>query len=462
MSQREEWGSRLGFVFAAVGSAVGLGVLWKFPYTVGSNGGGLFLLAYFLCLIIIGTPVLIGELMLGRLSQRAAVGSFSTLTQDRPNWKIAGWLGVLSSFLIMSFYSVVAGWGMSYILMSLSGFYQNASVKDMAEVFSRLSQSGGITLFWHFLFTLITMAIVLGGVRKGIEFWSKIMTRSLFIILLALFLFSLRLDGFPKAIRFVFYPDLNVFKFSSILEALGLAFFTLSLGQGIMISYGSYLRKKENIPQLASVISIAAIIVAILAALTIFPVIFTFGFKPQEGLGMIFKTLPYLFAKLPGSLVVSTIFFTLFVFTALTSAIPFIEVPATNLMELFGWSRKKATLLVALSTFLFGIPSALSSSNTLFASWPKIYKLSFFETIDKLVSVWIIPIGGFLTAFYIGWVLERKILQDDFPLGKEWRLFFRVWHFFMKWVIPAVIFVIILQKSGLVDFDKVFASNKMS
>ncbi len=450
---REHWGSRLGFLFSAIGSAIGLGVLWKFPYTVGNNGGGLFLCAYFLCIVLIGIPVLIGELMLGRVSQRASVGSFATLTRDKPNWKIAGWLGVLSSFLIMSFYSVIAGWGMSYILMSLTGFYQRLTPQDMSNVFDTLYQSGSITLFWHFLFTLITMAIVLSGVRKGIELWSKIMTRALLIILCIFFLYSMTLDGFGKAAHFIFYPNLQEFKFSSILEALGLAFFTLSLGQGIMISYGSYMRKQENIPQLASVVGLAVIIVAILAALTIFPVAFTFNFEPQQGIGLIFKTLPYLFVQLPGALIMSTVFFTLFVFTALTSSIPFLEVVATNLMELIGWSRKKATLCVAASTFLFGIPSAFSGSNKIFTSWKNIYGVSFFDTIENLVSVWVIPIGGLLTALYIGWALDRNISSQDFPIGNRWKTFFGIWYFFMKWIIPITILLIILQKSGLVNFD---------
>ncbi|CCB88287.1 sodium-dependent transporter [Simkania negevensis] len=457
---REHWGSRLGFILAAVGSAIGLGVLWKFPYTVGNNGGGLFLFTYFICIIAIGIPVLIGELLLGRKSQRAAVGAFATLTEEKPRWKVAGWLGVISSFLIMSYYSVIAGWGMSYILMSLSGFYHNLSSTDMASVFQKLSESGSITVFWHFLFTVITMGIVLSGVRKGIEFWSKIMTRALFAILFCLFLYSMTLEGFGKAAHFIFYPDLARFKFSSVLEALGLAFFTLSLGQGIMISYGSYMRKQENIPQMACVIGFSVIIVAILAALTIFPVIFTFGFQPEQGTGLIFKTLPYLFAQLPGALVVSTIFFTLFVFTALTSAIPFIEVVATNLMELLGWSRKKAVLIVAASTFTFGIPSALSNSHEIFRDWQSIYGINFLDTIDNLVSVWIIPIAGLLTAIYIGWVLKRDIPKNEFPFGKKWHFYFLLWRFFIKWIIPITIFLIILQKSGLVDFDYIFGLSR--
>ncbi len=454
---REHWSSRLGFLLAAIGSAVGLGVLWKFPYVVGQNGGGLFLLTYFLCIVVIGIPILIGELMLGRRSQRAAIGAFAVLGEGRPgNWRIAGWFGVLSSFLILSFYSVIAGWGMSYILMSLSGFYQNLSGKEIGDVFEKLHGSGSITLFWNFLFTTITMGIVLSGVRTGIEFCAKIMTRALFIILLGLFFYSMTLDGFGEAVRFIFNPVVNQFKFSSALEALGLAFFTLSLGQGIMISYGSYLKKEENIPLMATIIAFSVIFVAILAALTIFPVIFTFGFEPQQGSGLIFKTLPYLFAQLPGSLVISTVFFTLFVFTALTSSIPFIEVPATNLMELLGWTRKKAVILVAVGTFIIGIPSALAGANELFINWDKIYGMNFLNTIDELVSVWIIPIGGLLTSIFIGWILRKAPSREEFPEGSGWHKFFLLWHFLMKWLIPVFILLIILQKSGLINFDSLF------
>lgn len=454
MSQvREHWGSRLGFILAAVGSAIGLGVLWKFPYTVGQNGGGLFIFTYILCIVVIGVPVLIGELLLGRSSQRAAVGAFQVLSEGSSHWKIAGWFGVLSSFLIMSFYSVIAGWGMSYVLMSLSGFYQHFPADEISHVFTKLSHSGGISLFWHFLFTIIVMSIVLSGVRKGIEFWSKIMTRALFVILTGLFLYSLTMKGFGKAVQFIFYPNWKEFHFSSVLEALGLAFFTLSLGQGIMISYGSYMRKKENIPQMACIIGFSVVVVSILAAMTIFPVIFTFGFEPQQGSGLIFKTLPYLFAQIPGSLVISMIFFTLFVFTALTSAIPFVEVVATNIMELANWPRRRAVLLVAAGTFLFGIPSALASTSHLFPNWQSIYGMNFLDTIDNFVSTWIIPIGGLLTALFVGWGLKQEISKEEFPLGRKWQIFYKIWHFFMKWFIPLTIFLIILQKSGIINLD---------
>ena len=450
---REHWSSRIGFLMAAIGSAIGLGLLWKFPYTVGENGGGLFLFSYFICLLIVGIPIFIAELILGRSSQRGAVGAYQVHDKKGSGWKVVGWLGVISSFLIMSFYSVIAGWGMSYILMSLNGVYQSSSITDVAEAFTTLSESGGISLFWHFLFTLITVGIVISGVRKGIEFWASIMTKALLILLLILFFYTLTLDGFSKAASFIFSPNIAQFKLSSIIEALGLAFWTLSIGQGIMISYGSYMKRSESIVQMSGVVAGSVIIVAILAALMIFPVVFTFDLPPQAGPGLIFKTLPYLFAKLPGALVISTMFFALFVFTALTSAIPLVEVVATNLMELYRMTRKKAVLLVGAGTFIFGIPSAFSNTQIIFPSWTEIYGMDFLKTIDSLVSIWLIPVGGLLSALFVGWVMEKRVIYDEFVSGMRFSFLWGPWRFFIRWIVPVTIFIIIIQKSGLFDFD---------
>lgn len=446
---REHWGSRLGFLLSAIGSAIGLGVLWKFPYIVGNHGGGLFLLMYVVAIIVIGIPVLIGELHLGRVAGLSSIGAFSSLSEGKRNWKIAGYLSCLSSFLIMSFYSVIAGWGMSYILISISTTYQTLSPEKISSLFVTLSESGSITLFWHFSFTAITAAIVISGVRKGIEFWSKIMTRLLILLLVLLFLYSITLEGFEKAWQFIFQIHWSTFSFSHALEALGLAFFTLSLGQGIMISYGSYMRKEENIPQLAIIISSAVLLVSLLAALTIFPVIFTFGFAPEEGEGLIFKTLPFLFAKIPGGNLLATMFFILFVFTALTSSIPFIEVLTTNLMERKHYSRKKAALLSAAAAALFGIPSALSIPKTIFPHWDLVYGKTFLQTIDQFVSVWIIPLCGLLTAIFVGWVVKKEWLMKAFPQKKGWKTAYKFWYLLIRWVIPLLIIGIILQKSAL-------------
>lgn len=446
---REHWSSRIGFLLAAIGSTVGLGLLWKFPYVIGQNGGGLFLITYFLCVFIVGIPVFIAELILGRRTQAAAITSFQVAAPDRPGWKIAGHLGVLSSFLIMSFYSVISGWGMSYILMSINGFYRGKSMEEVGLIFDQLSQSGGITLLWHFLFTLITMAIVMSGVRKGIEYWSKIMVRILLVLLVALFLYSLTLPGFGKAARFVFLPSYGVFSISSVLEALGLAFMTMSLGQGVMISYGSYLGPRENVVKMSLIIAGSVLIVAILAALTIFPVVFSFGLPPDSGPGLVFKTLPYLFAKLPGSVVISTVFFTLFVFTALTSAVPLIEVVTTNIMELYGTKRKITSLGVSLATFLFGIPSALAASGDLFPEWKAIFGSNFLDTINDFVSIWVIPFAGLFTSLFVGYIMDDKATYEEITNGQDMRLVWLIWRFFIRYIVPVVICTIIIQKSGL-------------
>ena len=449
---REQWSSRFGFLTAAIGSAIGLGVLWKFPYTVGQNGGGLFLLSYFACLILIGLPLLIAELVLGRQTQRAAVGAFELLDKKKSGWKLAGWFGVLASFLIMSFYSVISGWGLSYILTSLIGGDRSLS-QDPAQTFFHLSTSGEISLFWHFLLTLITVSIVLSGIRKGIEKWAKVMTKALLVLLTLLFIYATTLKGFGKAARFVFYPNLVNFKLSSLIEALGLAFFTLSIGQGIMISYGSYMKKDQSIVKLAGVVCFSVVIVSILAALTIFPVVFTFGLSPEEGYGLIFKTLPHLFEQLPGSTLLSTMFFTLFVFTALTSAIPLIEVVASNLMELYQMKRKKAGMIVGIACFILGIPSAYANDPSIFPNWSKIYGLDFLQTVDNFVSIWIIPIAGLLSAIFVGWIMEKRVSEEAFLREKRLKFLFYYWRGFMRYLIPAIIIIIIIQKSGLYNFD---------
>lgn len=453
---REHWSSRFGFMMAAIGSAIGLGILWKFPYTVGNNGGGIFFLIYVLCVVVIGFPLFIAELILGRGTQRAAVGAFLELDKKNAGWKIGAWLGVLASFLILSFYSVIAGWGMSYVLMSITGFYQGLGPDEIKAVYTELSTSGGISLLWHFIFMLICMGIVLSGVRKGIEYWSKFMTKALLVIMLFMFCYCLTLSGFGKAFEFIFYPNPANFKLSSMIEALGLALFTLSLGQGVMISYGSYMKPGEDVVKTAAIVAGSLLIVAGLAALTIFPVVFTFGLEPEAGSGLVFQTLPYLFSQLPGALVLSTLFFILFVFTAITSSIPLIEVVATNLMELYNLPRKKTVTLVSLSIFLFGVPSAFAYAGSIFPMWSEIYGENFLETINNLVSTWVIPLAGLITSIFVGWIMNKERCKEEFLQGSKLYWVWGPWRFFIKWIAPITIIIVILQKSGIVDLDRLF------
>lgn len=454
--QREHWSSHLGFILAAAGSAVGLGTLWKFPYVTGQNGGGIFVLFYIFCTFFIGIPIFVAELILGRRAQRGAVGVFASLAQNSTVWKSVGWMGVASSFLIMSYYSVVAGWGVNYVLMSLNQFYLNRTPDEIVGIFHTLEKSGDISLFWHLVFTGLTVALVLPGVRHGIEYWTKFMTSALAVILLALCLYCTTLDGFGQAVHFLFYPNIGNFKPSAALEALGLAFFTLSLGQGIMLTYGSYLRRSDDIPKTGAIVGVMIIAVSMLAGLMIFPVIFTFGFAPEGGAGLVFKTLPILFAKLPGAMLISTTFFILLVFTALTSSVALIEVVAANFMDLYSWPRRKSVLMAGAGCFIFGIPSALAGSQLLFGNWVEIYGKNFFDTIDSLVSVWLLPIGGLMTALFVGWFLDKEIAKDEFMAGSSLKWLWRPWMFFMRWVAPAAIICIFLQQAGIINFDRIF------
>ena len=454
--QREHWGSQFGFIMAAAGSAIGLGTLWMFPYVTGANGGGLFVLLYFLFTFIVGLPIFVAELLLGRQAQRSAVGIFAHHAKERPAWKIIGWLGVASSFIIMSFYSVVSGWGLNYILMSLNQFWQGRTPDEISGVFSTLEKSPDITLFWHFLFTAIIGLVVYQGVRKGIEYWSRIMTTALLFALFALFIYSTTLSGFGEAFKFVFYPDLAKFKPSGALEALGLSFFTLSLGQGIMLTYGSYMKRSDNLPKTASIIGATVIVISILAALMIFPIIFTYGTASSSlmGPGLVFKTLPIIFSQLPaGGLVISTVFFILFVFTAITSAVALIEVIVANFIDLLGWTRKKAVLISCCATAIFGIPSALSAVGGLFPTWSEMYGLNFFDTMSSLVSSWLLPLGGFLMAIFTGWVVDKKQLYQAFSEGSKARWLFTPWLFFLRWIIPVATILILLYKSNMIDVN---------
>ncbi len=455
MTEKEHFSSKIGFLFAAIGSAVGLGVLWKFPFTVGNNGGGLFILCYILCVVLIGLPVLIGEILLGRSAGKGAVASFEVLDK-RKAWRIGGMLGVIASFFIMTFYTVIAGWGLSYIVMSLCDFSKGMDAKGVSAVFYILSNSGGISILWHGIFTFMTMLIVFSGVKEGIEYWSTIMMRLLFTFLFLLVLYNMTLPGFPKALSYLLHGEPGSFKASSILEALGLAFFTLSLGQGIMISYGGYLRKKENVPLMCTFVSIAVIIVATLAALLIFPVIFSFGFDPSMGTGMVFQTLPFLFAKLPAGKIIAVVFFSLFVFAAITSSIAFVEVVAVNIMDHYKIERKKAVLIVCIMTFIVGIPSALSASSGIFHEWKDVYGLPFLETIDQIVSVWIIPLAGLITSIFIGWIVPKSVMKEEFMHGRKGTFLFSLWYFFIKIVAPVLIMIIILQKSDLININALF------
>lgn len=453
MTQREHWGSKVGFIFATAGSAIGLGSLWRFPYITGQNGGGAFVLLYILFTALIAIPVFVAELVMGRKSQKSAVLAFSNLSNQSEKWRLVGWFNILTSFLILSYYSVISGWSVNYTLMSLSQFTEGKSPEDIRNVFEILYRSGDINVFWLFIFVLLTVGVVFGGVRKGIEYWSKILTPALLIILICLFIYSTTLPGFGEAVKFILYPDFSKLTSKGILEALGMSFFTLSVGLGIVLTYGSYLKSDDNLPATGLIIGSVSVLVSLVASLMIFPVIFTFGLEPEMGTGLVFQTLPVLFDQLPGTLVLSTVFFVLFVFTTLTSAISMMEVLVANMMEIFFWNRKKSVLIAALGVFIMGIPTALAGSGSLFGNWKEMYGTDFFGTLSSLTGDWMMPVGGLLTAIFVGWVMGKQLISEQFLMGTKMKKILPLWLFLLRYIAPIGVFIVILQTGNIINIS---------
>ncbi|NGX52202.1 MAG: hypothetical protein KR126chlam5_00497 [Candidatus Anoxychlamydiales bacterium] len=454
--QREHWGSKLGFIMATAGSAIGLGSLWRFPYIAGQNGGGAFVLLYLFFTLIIGIPAFIGELIIGRAAQKGAVGAYTELSHGSTHWKLLGWLNLLTSFIILSYYSVVSGWGINYALMSLSNFTAGKTPDQIKAIFNTVYISGDINIFWLFIFMLMTAGVVYGGIKKGIEYWSKMLMPALFAILIGLFIYSTTLPGFKEAAKFILYPDFSKLNAGSILSALGMALFTLSVGLGIILTYGSYMKSSEDIPKTSLIIGGVSVSVSLLSALMIFPIVFTFGFEPEAGPGLVFQTLPVLFSKLPGTLVLSTIFFVLFIFATLTSTISILEVLVSNLIEVFNWSRKKAVLISSFVTFLFGIPTALSGSGSLFKNWKTIYNKDFFETLNDLTADWLMPLSAFFTVLFISFAMKKAFSKEEFSKGTTIPKLMHTWFFLVRYVAPIAILIIILQQSGIINLSKLF------
>ena len=402
---RAHWGGRLALILAAVGSAIGLGNLWKFPYIAGVNGGGAFVLIYLVCIALVGIPIFISELYIGQQSQSNAVQSFEVLHKKGTWWQLPGWLGLVSAFLILSFYSVVSGWILDFEYRSLMGEFLNQSEEQTKEALGGLLADPLRQSLWLFAFVSLAVGILLKGVNKGLERCNKILMPILFLILVALLIYSFRLEGFSEAFRFLFSWDVSRLTPAGVLEAVGHSFFTLSLGMGVILVYGSYFSKSQRVSQIAISVAILDTLVALIAGLVIFSVVFTFGLEPSSGPGLIFSTLPSLFAQMPGGYVLSIIFFLLVTFAALTSAISILEVVVSYFSEKYQVSRRKVLLASGVLTYLMGLLSVFSFNKL---SDFKILGLTFFDLFDTLTSSYLLPIGGLFIALFFGWQLGEK------------------------------------------------------
>ena len=440
---RALWATRLGFILAAAGSAVGLGNIWKFPYITGQNGGGAFVLVYLACILVVGLPIMMAELMIGRHTRRNAVGAFEHLAGRRSFWVSAGWVSTLAAFLILSYYSVVAGWTLDYVLRALGGSFSGRPAEAIEGMFAGLITSGERQLLWHFIFIVLCLGIVIGGVQRGIERWSRILMPILFVLLILLLANGLLSEKAMEGIVFMFRPDFHRLTPGAILEAMGHAFFTLSLGMAAMITYGSYLRRTEDLFSVSLRVVALDTLIALMAGLAIFPIVFAAGMEPGAGPGLIFKTIPVVFSQIPGGAFFAVVFFLLLSFAALTSAISLLEAQVAYLIDERGWNRRRATATLALLAFIVGIPTALSYNAM--SEWTFIGELSFFDSVDLVASNYLLPIAGLLTAVYVGWFWKASAEKEELMAGGAGWVY-PLWHFLIRYVSPLAVAIVLFFK----------------
>ena len=434
------WSSRFAFILAATGSAVGLGNIWKFPYITGENGGGAFVLVYLACILLIGIPVLIAETLLGRRGRQSPVGTMQQLTLSEgaaKGWRLIGWNGVLASFLVLSFYAVIGGWSLVYVGHAAVGEFQDADTASIGALFGQLLSSPVSMLFWHSLFMLLVVLIVARGVRQGLEKAITWLMPLLFVLLLVLVAYAMTTGEFMRGVAFLFFPDFSSLTAEAVLVALGHAAFTLSIGIGVMMAYGSYLPAHVNIPKTALTIALLDVVVALLAGLAIFPIVFAEGLQAGEGPGLIFQTLPLAFGQIAGGGFFGTLFFLLLAMAAVTSAISMLEPVVEWLEERKGISRVKGALLGGLAIWFVGIATVLS-----FNHWAELYPLAFlpgfaernfFAIFDFMVSNLMMPLGGLAIALFAGWAMRPENLHQELGLhGSKRDLFV----FVLRYVTP--------------------------
>jgi len=580
---RAQWGSRIGFILAASGSAVGLGNIWKFPYITGENGGGLFVIIYLVCIALVGIPIMMAEIMIGRAAQKQPVAAFHQLQGRRTAWAGIGWLGVIAGFVIASFYIVVAGWAMDYSLKSVVNFtkpiHESAEVQaaeyratepiedmrlalvekraarnakplladiraelppsvwrayerytaaidaaentreaerrlmldpelagaveqvrglqprlaearqqarqDAAQHFASFSEQeiltqaedlrrrtiiadevnnrfiafagdGWASMMWAAIFMFIAIIIVARGISGGIEATCRILMPTLILLMVGIVIYGAFQPGFGEAIRFVFKPDVNKLEPSGVLEALGHAFFTLSLGMGAMITYGSYQRTGRGLASESVAIAILDTAVALLACMMMFPIIFSYDQEPGAGPGLVFMSMPLAFAEIGrGGMLLSIMFFGLLVFAAMTSAISLLEVVTSYFIDERNWLRTRAAWIVGGAIFLLSIPSAFSlDPEFAMTGWEASFGTNFFDTMDYLTSNWMLPLGGLFIALYAGWVMPRR-LQTAEVEGLAPALFMG-WLVLIRFVAPALVIVVLIQKVGIINVDDLF------
>ncbi len=445
MKQRGQFASKFGILAAAVGSAVGLGNIWKFPYIAGANGGGAFLLVYIGCVLLLGFPALMTEMAIGRMAQVNPVGAFKKLTGHH-GWTFIGVMGVLASFLVMAFYFVVAGWSLEYIWQSVSTLsFNGLSTEQLSANFTDFSTASTRPYIWLAVFVFITAFVIYLGVTQGIEKGSKILMPLLFLVVFYLMIHAFFLPNSGAGYSFYLKPDFSKITPSVVLQALGQSFFSLSIGIGIMLTYGSYI-KEGNIVTTSFQISILDTLIAFMAGLVIFPAVFAYGIEPGQGPELAFIALPAVFSQMTGGIIFSVLFFFLLAVAALTSTISLYEAVVATFSENFNMRRGSANVLTGVLVLIASLICCHSlSGNSTFVFFGK----GAFDWCDYLTSDFLLPIGGFFMAIFLGWFFDRERLHEalvSFGM-KEW--FFRIYLAFIRFIIPILILFVMLQQFGI-------------
>ena len=447
-SMHGQWSNRWIFILAATGSAVGLGNIWKFPYIAGENGGGAFVLVYLLCIAAIGIPIMMAEVLLGRRGRQSPINTMKMLAKEAgrsPAWALLGWSGVVAGFLILSYYSVIAGWALSYVEKAMSGEFSGQSAGEVGKLFEDFIANPGDLLFWHSIFMLMTMVVVARGVKKGLEAAIRMLMPTLFLLLVIMVGYAINTGAFTQGLTFLFEPDFSQLTWDSVLIAMGHAFFTLSLGMGAIMIYGSYMPHEASIAKTSITVAGMDTLVALLAGMAIFPIVFANGLEPGAGPGLVFVTLPIAFGQMPGGLFFGTIFFVLLSFAAWSSAISLIEPAVAWLVENKGWSRVKASVLAGLLTWLVGIGTVLS-----FNEWAdyKLFDKTFFDLLDYLTANIMLPLGGLFIALFVAWIMGRESAKDELDMGDH--AGFKIWYVLVRFLTPAAVIVVFLKAIGVI------------
>lgn len=444
-SRRERWGSRGGFVLAAVGSAAGLGNIWRFPYVAGEHGGAAFVLVYVVCVLLIGIPVVIAEAAIGRSTQRDPVAAFRVLAPTPP-WSWAGALGTATVSLVLAFYGVVAGWTARFLYQAIAGGFGQAPARGFGADFGAFVSGAWQPLLWHGLMMAATVVVVAGGVRGGIERCNRALIPMLGAIVLGLAVFSLTRDGAGAGVRFLLAPDWRALLHAEIyLAAMGQAFFSLGVGACVFVAYGSYLPRRDGLVRSAGVIAAGDTLIALLAGLAIFPAVFAFGLDPAAGPPLAFVTLPSLFAVMPGGRVVGVLFFLLLAAAALTSMLSMLELPVAWLTRRTGWSRRRAATAAGALIYLCGLPASLG-----FGPWKAVAVggRGILAMMDYAASNVALPLGGLLIALFVGW--RWGATRAMLAAGMTRRGLGRLWLWLLRVVAPVAICLIFLRAVGVI------------